>query len=128
MQFDQQYTVCGKEDEDFDHPSALMHPSALLKAGLIRRSMSPWSVEVVMVKKPKKANSLCFNYKPPNAITIKDCFPILRTDDITEILSFLHHQTQQSVIINLSWMKNQKKKQLSQPKLGTMNHTGYYSD
>lgn len=58
----------------------------LLKAGFIRPSNSPWSSEVIIVKKTGKPNRLCFNYKPLNAITIKDNFPIPRIDEIKENL------------------------------------------
>ena len=58
----------------------------LLKAEFIRPSHSPWSSEVIIVKKQGKPNRLCFNYKPLNAITIKDNFPIPRIDEIKENL------------------------------------------
>lgn len=65
-----------------EHDEIECEVQKLLKAGLIRPPKSPWSVEVVMVK----PNRLCFNFKPLNAITIKDRFPIPRIDEITESL------------------------------------------
>lgn len=70
-----------------EHEEIEVEIQKLLRAKIIRPSTSPWSVEVVMVKKQGKANRLCFNYKPLNAITTKDQFPIPRIDDITEGLN-----------------------------------------
>ena len=61
-----------------EHTEINVEIKKILKANIIRPSMSPWSVEVVMVRKQGKANRLCLNYKPLNAITIKDKFPIPR--------------------------------------------------
>jgi hypothetical protein len=53
----------------------------LLKKGLIRPSSSEWGCPALFVKK-KKDNSLCMcmDYRPLNAVTIKNKYPLPRID------------------------------------------------
>lgn len=61
---------------------------AMLKAGIIEASNSPWSSAVVMV--PKKKGSrwrFCVDYRPLNQVTRKDCYPIPRVDETLDLVS-----------------------------------------
>ena len=60
----------------------------LLKCGIIRPSISPWSSPIVII--PKKNGSggfsprMCIDYRKPNKVTRRDAFPIPRISDILE--------------------------------------------
>jgi hypothetical protein len=60
----------------------------LLKKGLIRPSSSEWGCPALFVKK-KKDNSLrmCVDYRPLNAVTIKNKYPLPRIDILFDQLS-----------------------------------------
>jgi hypothetical protein len=60
----------------------------LLKKGLIRPSSSEWGCPALFVKK-KKDNSLCMcvDYRPLNAVTIKNKYPLPRIDILFDQLS-----------------------------------------
>ena len=47
----------------------------LLDKGLIRPSSSPWGCPALFVKKKDKSLRMCVDYKPLNAVTIKDKYP-----------------------------------------------------
>jgi hypothetical protein len=51
----------------------------LLDKGFIRPSTSPWGCPALFVKKKDESLRLCFDYRPLNAVTIKNniCFPAL---------------------------------------------------
>ena len=57
------------------------------KYGIIRDSKSPWSSQPVLNKKPDNTYRFCIDYKPLNALTVTDKFPIPRIDDIIDNLS-----------------------------------------
>ena len=48
----------------------------LLEKGLIRPSSSPWGCSIVFVKKKDKSLWMCVDYRPLNAITIKNKYPL----------------------------------------------------
>jgi hypothetical protein len=48
----------------------------LLNKGFIRASTSPWGCPVLFVKKKAKSLRLCVDYRPLNAITIKNKYPL----------------------------------------------------
>jgi hypothetical protein len=60
----------------------------LLTKGLIRPSSSEWGCPALLVKK-KKDNSLrmCVDYRPLNAVTIKNKYPLPRIDILFDQLS-----------------------------------------
>jgi hypothetical protein len=60
----------------------------LLIKGLIRLSSSEWGCPTLFVKK-KKDNSLrmCVDYRPLNAVTIKNKYPLPRIDILFDQLS-----------------------------------------
>ncbi|KAI5173369.1 hypothetical protein PAEPH01_1923 [Pancytospora epiphaga] len=59
----------------------------LLKAGIIRRSRSPWASAAVLVKKKDGSPRLCVDFRPINDITKKDAYPLPRIEDILDALS-----------------------------------------
>jgi hypothetical protein len=52
----------------------------LLDKGFIRPSTSPWGCPALFVKKKDESLRLCVDYRPLNAITIKNKFPLPRID------------------------------------------------
>jgi hypothetical protein len=57
-----------------------IHLKDLLDKGYIRPSSSPWDSPALFVKKKDEALHLCMDYRPLNAITIKNKYPLPRTD------------------------------------------------
>jgi hypothetical protein len=52
----------------------------LLDKGFIRPSTSPWGCPTLFVKKKDKSLRLCIDYRPLNAVTIKNKYPLPRID------------------------------------------------
>jgi hypothetical protein len=52
----------------------------LLDKGLIRPSTSPWGCPALFVKKKDESMRLCVDYRPLNAVTIKNKYPLPRID------------------------------------------------
>ena len=55
---------------------------ALLEAGIIIPSTSPWRSNPLLVPKPDGTERLCIDYRPVNELTVADAYPMHRTDDI----------------------------------------------
>jgi len=58
--------------------------SRMLKEGIIRKSMSPWSSPVVLVEKKDGTLRFCVDYRKVNKITKRDSHPLPRIDDLLE--------------------------------------------
>jgi hypothetical protein len=58
----------------------------LIKYDVIERSKSPWSANSFIVPKPDGSQRFVINYKPLNAITVPDQYPMSRMDDMLAIL------------------------------------------
>nr|GFD07824.1 putative nucleotidyltransferase, ribonuclease H [Tanacetum cinerariifolium] len=54
----------------------------LLERGFIRPSVSPWGAAVLFVKKKDGNIRLCIDYRELNKITIRNCYPLPRIDDL----------------------------------------------
>jgi hypothetical protein len=52
----------------------------LLDKGFIRPSTSPWGCPALLVKKKEESLRLCVDYRPLNAVTIKNKYPLPRID------------------------------------------------
>jgi hypothetical protein len=59
----------------------------LLDKGYIRPSISPWGCSALFVEKKDKELSLCVDYRPLNAITIKNKYPLPRIDILFDQLA-----------------------------------------
>jgi hypothetical protein len=59
----------------------------LLDKGYIRLSISHWGCSALFVKKKDKALRLCVDYRPLNAVTIKNKYPLPRIDILFDQLA-----------------------------------------
>lgn len=48
----------------------------LLEKGLIRPSLSPWGCPAIFVKKKDESLRMCVDYRPLNAVTVKNKYPL----------------------------------------------------
>jgi hypothetical protein len=58
----------------------------MLDAGVILPSSSPWSSSPVLVPKPDGSVRFCIDYRPLNAVTSRDNYPLPRIDDTLDTL------------------------------------------
>jgi hypothetical protein len=58
----------------------------LLDKGYIRRSISPWGCSTLFVEKDKEMR-LCVDYRPLNAVTIKNKYPLPSIDILFDQLA-----------------------------------------
>jgi hypothetical protein len=59
----------------------------LIDKGFIRLSSSPWSCPALFVKKKDQSLRLCIDYRPLNAVTIKNKYPLSRIDILFDQLA-----------------------------------------
>ena len=59
----------------------------LLDKGFIRPSASPWGCLALFVKKKDNSLRLCVDYRPLNAVTIKNKYPLPRIDILFDQLA-----------------------------------------
>nr|KYP32282.1 Retrovirus-related Pol polyprotein from transposon 17.6 [Cajanus cajan] len=58
----------------------------LLEKQMVRPSVSPWGVPVLLVKKKDGGTRLCVDYQQLNKLTIKNKYPLSRIDDLMDQL------------------------------------------
>nr|GFC73027.1 putative reverse transcriptase domain, aspartic peptidase domain protein [Tanacetum cinerariifolium] len=63
----------------------------LLERGFIRLSVSPWGAPVLFVKKKDGSMRLRIDYHELNKITIRNCYPLPRIDDLFDQLPGAMH-------------------------------------
>ncbi|GKB02058.1 putative reverse transcriptase domain-containing protein [Tanacetum coccineum] len=54
--------------------------------GFIRPSSSPWGAPVLFVKKKDGSFRMCINYRELNKLTVENCYPLPRIDDLFDQL------------------------------------------
>jgi hypothetical protein len=59
----------------------------LLDKGFIHTSVSPWGCAALFVKKKDHSLRLCVDYRPLNAVTIKNKYPLARIDILFDQLA-----------------------------------------
>ena len=59
----------------------------LLEWGFIRPSTSPWGAPVLFVSKKDGSLRFCVDYRALNRLTVKNCYPLPRIDDILDQLN-----------------------------------------
>nr|GEU42181.1 putative reverse transcriptase domain-containing protein [Tanacetum cinerariifolium] len=58
----------------------------LTDKGFIRPSSSPWGASVLFVKKKDGSFWMCIDYRELNKLTVKNCYPLPRIDDLFDQL------------------------------------------
>ncbi|GJV58410.1 putative reverse transcriptase domain-containing protein [Tanacetum coccineum] len=58
----------------------------LLEKGFIHLSSSPWGAPVLFLKKKDGSFRMCIDYRELNKLTVKNCYPLLRIDDLFDQL------------------------------------------
>nr|GEW03027.1 putative reverse transcriptase domain-containing protein [Tanacetum cinerariifolium] len=58
----------------------------LIDQGFIRPSTSPWGAPVLFIKKKYESFRMCINYWDLNKLTINNCYPLPRIDDLFDQL------------------------------------------
>jgi len=59
----------------------------MLKNGIIRISVSPWSSPVVIITSKDGSKRFCIDFRKVNLVTLRDPFPMPRIDDIFDSLA-----------------------------------------
>nr|GEV73598.1 putative reverse transcriptase domain-containing protein [Tanacetum cinerariifolium] len=95
-----------------------------------RPSSSPWGVFVLLVKKKDGSFHMCIDYRELNKITIKNCYPLPRIDDVFNQLQGSRHVFN-SEGIHVDPSKIEAVKNWKPPKTPTEIHSflrlaGYY--
>ncbi|GJS89928.1 putative reverse transcriptase domain-containing protein [Tanacetum coccineum] len=54
----------------------------LADRGFIQPSTSPWGAPVLFVKKKDRSFRMCIDYRELNKLTVKNCYPLPRIDDL----------------------------------------------
>jgi hypothetical protein len=96
----------------------------LLDKGFIRPSTSPWGCPALFVKKKDESLRLCIDYRPLNAVTIKNKYPLPRIDVLFDQLvgpRCFPRSTFGLAIIRSRYEQAIFRRRHSQPDMGCMN-------
>ena len=58
----------------------------LLGKDFSKPSSSSWGVSILFVKKKDVSHQMCIDYRELNKLTVKNCYPLLRIDDLFDQL------------------------------------------
>ncbi|KAL4351797.1 hypothetical protein GQ457_06G011370 [Hibiscus cannabinus] len=95
----------------------------LQNKGFIRPSTSPWGAPVLFVKKKDGSMRLCINYRQLNRVTIKNKYPLTRTEDLFDQL---RDASVFSKIDLRSGYYQMKVKDVDVPKTALQTHYGHF--
>ncbi|KAK4317777.1 hypothetical protein Pmani_011175 [Petrolisthes manimaculis] len=65
----------------------------MLAHDLVERSDSPWSSPCLLIPKPDGSYRMCTDYRKINRLTVPDCYPLPRIDDIIDNLDHVKFVT-----------------------------------
>ncbi|CAJ0590927.1 unnamed protein product [Cylicocyclus nassatus] len=99
------------------------HINKLLRAGRIKESDTPWVHNTVLVKKRDGSLRVCLDFRPLNAITIPDHYPLPRIEDILTKIAGNKYYT--SLDLASGYMQLLLSPE-SQAKCGWATHRGIY--
>ena len=63
------------------------HLRKMLEAGVIQRSVSDWASAPVLIRKRDGGVRWCVDFRPVNAVTVKDQFPLPRAEECLDALA-----------------------------------------
>nr|GEV43780.1 hypothetical protein [Tanacetum cinerariifolium] len=66
----------------------------LLEKGFIHLSSSPWGAPVLFLKKKDRSFRMCIDYRELNKLTVKNCYPLSRINDLFDQLQVTAFKTQ----------------------------------
>ena len=61
------------------------HLEQLLSAGIIRKSKSPYSSNVVLVRKKNGSLRMCVDYRQLNNFSVKDAYALPRIEEVFDV-------------------------------------------
>nr|GEV65877.1 putative reverse transcriptase domain-containing protein [Tanacetum cinerariifolium] len=70
----------------------------LLEIGFIRPSSSPWGAPMLFVKKKDGSFRMCIDYRELRKLTVKNCYPLSRIEDLFDQLQVLPKGTKDFVV------------------------------
>ncbi|GJS44842.1 putative reverse transcriptase domain-containing protein [Tanacetum coccineum] len=75
----------------------------LTDKGFIRPSSSAWGAPVLFVKKKDGSFRMCIDYRELNKLTVKNCYPLPRIDDLFDQLQGSRLDTVYGISSNVLW-------------------------
>ncbi|GJR19417.1 putative reverse transcriptase domain-containing protein [Tanacetum coccineum] len=78
----------------------------LQEKGFILPSHSPWGAPVLFVKKKDGSMRMCIDYRELNKLTIKNCYPLPRINDLFDQLQEEEHEVHLKTVLDLLKKEN----------------------